>query len=591
MSVPLPRRALHLVSASGGGMTRFSRDLVAHGQGHALLHAAADTWVVESGCGAGVRYSPYRLPSADEAADWLDALLASHDCDLLHAHYLGPCTLPVLEAWCGNGRPWIASLHDVGFLRADAFAAADGLPQVDPVWSERWRRVLATASAITAPSEFLAGTFAAACSGLHAKIVAPGVGECAAAPRRHPDTAVRARPLRSIAIVGALGAHKGKQRLLEWLAHPDAAHLRWTLIGYTEDQLHPGWLADGRLRVHGPFLPERTADWLRHYDVDLVLFPNRLAESFSYALSDVWAAGIPALVADVGALAERVQRFGGGGLLRSPDDPVAVHAELRRHVSDGGAKLARWRTEIASRRHVMVPTLTSMVESMRPIYDQMPRATVTVTAAIDDLQPYLRTQLDDLVFRHENIRLARDYALVRTWADKLSRDVNRLEDDLRAVSRVRVELDRQVGEREDAIAALRMRNDCVERDAAALFERNHTVEADAAALSCAVAELTQRDATQAAAIAELSAHREHLNEQLGAHAERCSLLAETCDAQAGELALMRQRINALEMELQPLRVKGARHDRVLAWLPSSLLALLRSWRDSRNHRRLARSER
>jgi glycosyltransferase involved in cell wall biosynthesis len=568
MTAHLPRSALHLVSASGGGMTRFARDLVGSADGHALLHAAADTWVLETGSGVAVQYTPYQVPTHGKAADWLGALLSRSGCDLLHVHYLHGDTLPLLEAWSARGRPWITSLHDVGFLSADAFASAVELPQIDGAWSARWQRVLTTASAITAPSAFLARAFAAACPGLNAEVVAPGVDLA--------EVCVRpTRPLRSIAIVGALGTHKGKDRLLQWLAHPAAARVRWTLIGYTEDQLQPGWIADGRLRVHGPFLPERTVDWLRHYDVDLVLFPNRLAESFSYALSDVWAAGIPVLVPDVGALGERVRTHGGGAAMAHPDDAAAVHAQLAQLFEDDGATLARWRAEIGAAREVMVPTKTSMEESMSRIYDRIPAATATPSAAsVSVLQPYLRRQLDDTVFRHENIRLARDYAQVRGWASKLEVDVARLDSDLGTLSRLRGELDQRLRERDRAIEDLRARNHCVERDVLALRARNQIVEADAA-------QLAAQDLEKTAIIAELSTHQQHLSQQFGEQQQRNALLAEICDTQAGELAIMRQRINALELELRPLRIKGARYDRAMAWVPSSLLSMLRGLRDLR----------
>ncbi len=565
-------------------MTRFARELCAHGDAHALLHAAADTWVVEAGRGDGARYTPYRLRSGDDVADWLDGLLTDHACELLHVHHLHVDTLPLLEAWTPRGRHWIASLHDVGFMRADAFVDGVGLPDIDDAWSARWQRVLATAAAITAPSAFLARLFANACPGLSATVVAPGVALAETAPRP-------ARALRSIAIVGALGAHKGKDRLLRWLAHPAAESYRWTLIGYTEDQLHPGWLADGRLRVHGPFLPECTNEWLRYYDVDLAIFPNRLAESFSYALSDVWAAGVPVLVPDVGALGERVRAFGGGGLMPQPDDCTAVHAQLAQLAGDGGEMLARWRVEIADHRNVMVPAIDSMVDAMARIHERIPATTAEVaTSAVDRLQWFLRTQLDDTVFRHENIRLARDYAQVRAWADKLEVDVARLDHDLRQIAELRGVLERQLRQRDEAIDALRTRNETVERDATALRARNLAVETDAARLAAQARALGDQLAARTATIAELSAHRLHLSLQLGVEQQRAALLADVCNAHAGELAIMHQRINALEIELRPLRVKGARHDRALAWLPTPLRWLLRGLHNVRHQRQLARGE-
>jgi hypothetical protein len=567
-------RCLHLVSARGGGMCRFARDLLAPGD--ALLHVGGDIWVLELGAtGSPATFLPYQLPQAPvDAAEWLDTLLDAHALDALHLHHLDTATLPLMEAWSVRGRPWLASLHDVGFLRADAFVGGAAMPLADVEWARRWRQVLARASAITAPSRFLADAFERACDGLCAAIVEPGI--------EHPDRFDLScdRPLRSIAVVGALGAHKGKQRLLRWLAHPGAAAYRWTLIGYTEDQLQPGWIADGRLWVHGPFDAARTAHWLRHYAVDLVLFPNQLAESFSYALSDVWGAGVPVLVPDCGALGERVRAHGGGALLADPEDAGALMrllAELR-----ASATIAEWRAQIQSRGVAMAPSKQGMVAAMKAQYARLPRTQRDHPAtAMARLQPWLRTQLDDVVFRHENIRLARDYAQVRAWADKQAADVARLQVDLDVLGSVRAQLDAQITQRDGDVAALRQRNAEVEAMAAALAARNGEVEASAARMQLQLAALDEHLIQRDSAIAELSAHNAALIAQLNNEQARAERLQQSSDQRATEIAIMHQRINALEMELRPLRVKGARYDRVAGWLPTPLRAALRDllrWR-------------
>lgn len=565
-------------------MTRFARDLAAHAEGSALLHAGDDCWVLESREQDGIaRFTPCRLPAAADAAHWLDALLAAAGARLLHVHYLDARTLPLLEAWSARGRAWMCSLHDLGFLRADAFAAAVAQPLADPAWTGRWRVLLARAAVITAPSPFLADAFAQACPGLPVRVLAPGV----AWPREPAPRA--AGSLRSLAIVGALGAHKGKQRLLGWLRHPGAAGFRWTLIGYTEDQLQPGRIAGGRLRVHGPFEPQDTARWLRHYAVDLVLFPNLLAESFSYALSDVWAAGVPVLVPDCGALGERVRAGGGGGLLHEPDDADAVIAQLQ--ALRDGRQLARWRRQIETGRGRMVPTIVQMREAMADCQALLACEADGPAADLSRLQPWLRTQLDDVAFRHENIRLARDYAQVRGWAAKLESDLARLGADAQAQSAARAELERRLRERDGAIEALRARNAQVEADAAALQARNVAVEADAAALARAAGEHAESAARQQAQIAELKAHADVLSRQLDEARSSAAQFGQRCSHLDLELSTMHQRINALEDELRPLRVKGARYDRVRGWLPAPLLELARGLLQLRRLRLRARAAR
>lgn len=568
------RRMLHLVSARGGGMCRFARDLLAPGDG--LLHVGGDTWVLELGAAEKpATFLPYRLPTAQvEAADWLDGLLAAHVLDAVHLHHLDAATLPLMEAWSGRGRPWLASLHDVGFLRADAFAGEAALPPADAAWAARWRDVLARAGAITAPSRFLADAFAWACDGFRAEVIEPGV------EWPEPMDVASDRPLRSIAVVGALGAHKGKQRLLRWLAHPGAAAFSWTLVGYTEDQLQPGWIGDGRMWVHGPFDAALTAHWLRHYAVDLVLFPNQLAESFSYALSDVWAAGVPVMVPDCGALGERVRLHGGGALLADPDDADVLMQQL--FALRSGDAIAAWRAQIRARRPAMAPSKQDMITAMDAQYAKLPAAMAgSAITAIGQLQPWLRTQLDDVVFRHENIRLARDYAQVRAWADKQAADVARLQADLALLASVRGELDARLAQRDTDVDLLRLRNAEVEAMAAGLATRNRELEADAVAMRRQMAAFDEVIAQQQATIAELSAHNAALNAQLNDEQAHAAALQQCSDQRAREIAIMHQRINALEVELRPLRVKGARYDRVAGWMPAPLRAALRGllgWR-------------
>lgn len=556
-------RILHLISARGGGMSRFARDLLAPGD--ALLHAGEGVWVSEQAINATpARFVPYRLPSSpSEAADWLDALLDALGCAALHLHHLSAATLPLLEAWTPRGRPWLASLHDVGFRSADAFEGGAAMPSIDQDWVARCTCVLARACAISVPSAFLAEALAQTCPGLRAEVLAPGVPFAGAAAR------AGLRPLRSIAILGALGAHKGKERMLRWLAHPQAGAYRWTLIGYTEDQLHPGWIGDGRLWVHGPFQPQETAHWLAHYGIDLVLFPNRLAESFSYALSDAWSAGVPALVPDCGALGERVRAYAGGALLDDPDDAQALMCQLR-GLADGSL-LAHWRAQIETEGRWMVPDIKDMRASMATLYRRLPAATKPDGEALEGLQPWLRSQLDDVTFRQENIRLARDYAQVRAWAEKLEADVARLDADAQAQARARAELEQQLAGRDRSIESLRERSAGLEADAAALRERNVRVEADAAALVEAQALASTQAAELSARATVLSAQLEATVRQLDGRQLRIAELD-------GELSTMHQRISALESEIGPLRIKGARHDRVLGWIPAPLRAWLRALR-------------
>ena len=109
------------------------------------------------------------------------------------------------------------------------------------------------------------------------------------------------------------------------------------MIGYSDLQFDRGWREVGRCFVHGPYNDSELPALIASYGVHVVLFPNRLPESFSYTLSEVWAAGIPVIVPDEGALAERVSRHQGGWLLPARFSADQASSLLQRLFSPEGA--------------------------------------------------------------------------------------------------------------------------------------------------------------------------------------------------------------------------------------------------------------
>jgi chromosome segregation ATPase len=117
--------------------------------------------------------------------------------------------------------------------------------------------------------------------------------------------------------------------------------------------------------------------------------------------------------------------------------------------------------------------------------------------------------------------------------------------------------------------------------AAALAARNGEVEASIAQTQQQLAALDEHLVQRDSAIAELTARNAALIAQLNDEQARAARLQQSSDQRATEIAIMHQRINALEMELLPLRVKGARYDRVAGWLPLPVRAAMRDllrWR-------------
>ncbi len=549
------KTVLHLLSAAGGGTERFVREL-AEGLPsvrHLLLQLGASEGAVLEDPARG-RHALLRDAAVDRRR--VLGLLDRYGVELVHLHWVAPATLPWMQELLAAGRPFLVSLHDIGFLRGAVFGEAPEALAADPDWIAAWQPVWRAARVVTSPSAFIDAQFARLETGRLPVRVAPGLAD----PSPVVDQALADLP--TVGVVGALGPHKGSELLDAVLTASAERAIRFVLIGYQDRQLYPGTRHDGRLTVHGPYLPGEAPRLIDHYRVDLLWFPNRMPESFSYALSESWAAARPALVPDAGALGERVRELGGGWLLRQPADPSSVLADLGEHLPT--ARDPGFRGDLRRERHRRVPTLRSMLKTMQDLYDSQPLATgLREPWADGELAEQLAEQLGPLRFRYENIRLARDYAQAQTWISHLEADLQRLQTT-----------------RQDELLSLRLeierRGDRIAQVEGWLASQAATHQSERAEWQAALDTAhRQADALQR----RIDALQTEAAAQRDAHAQSSATLQEQITARDADLAHYRQQLSALWTERAELVIKAYRYDRVRTLLPGPLLRLLRSLRD------------
>ena len=130
----------------------------------------------------------------------------------------------------------------------------------------------------------------------------------------------RNAPLR-IAIVGAIGPHKGIDTVssLALDARVRGLPIEYVVIGYSS--MPDASTEVGVLETGAYDAPEDALDLIDRYDVDLILIPSIWPESYCYTLSIALASGIPPIVFDMGAPADRLRASGQGLLL----DPKLIH--------------------------------------------------------------------------------------------------------------------------------------------------------------------------------------------------------------------------------------------------------------------------
>lgn len=451
-----PPAILHVTSLFGGGVDRHLRDVLAGvARPQLVWHAGEAGEAIEEP--AAKRFFPLAAGAFAASRDKIAAWLTSRRVGIVHLHALGDAPRERAE-WAARelGVPLVVTLHDVLFLDPAAFERADPLAG-DAAWLAKITPVLRNAARVIAPSAWLADLARERIPGLEVEVIpngAPVRVREAIAPREEYS---RQKPARVVALLGAIGPHKGSE-LVDDLARHLAPHgIALVVVGYLDRQLFPGWRSPGSLFIHGAFEEGDAPGLLLGYGASLVLFPNAVPDSFSYALSDAWAAGVPVLAAPVGAIATRIREHGGGWLLADRFDAPSLAKEIASLVGgDREGERARVQSSLDASPAARVPAVDAMTRSLDALYARYgiePAATGTPDARA--LESLVATNLDGNLFRTELVRLCDEMAQTlaaleatkarasafeteaRGWIAKLEGDVAAVQAELRAANEAR----------------------------------------------------------------------------------------------------------------------------------------------------------
>ncbi|MFP6640421.1 MAG: glycosyltransferase, partial [Myxococcota bacterium] len=157
--------------------------------------------------------------------------------------------------------------------------------------------------------------------------------------RPHPEEYPEARsvaasratdePLR-VAVIGAIGFHKGSRVLLD--CANDAAKrdlpLQFHVIGYTD--VDRELVTTGKVSIGGTYRDEELQEQLALAGCQIALLPSVWPETFCYTLSAALAGKLYPVAFDLGAIAERIRALGWGELLSIRTSA----AELNDHLLD-----------------------------------------------------------------------------------------------------------------------------------------------------------------------------------------------------------------------------------------------------------------
>jgi len=340
-----PRHAiLHLLHGHGGGTEYHVRALIAASSEafrHYLLIAVGDNWRLEDYVSGELVAYDFQRAAGESWSEFLGGIASRFEIDLIHLHSISGCRQGLQSSLVGLGIPYGYTVHDLNFACPTiTFLGAEGrycgaitdtgrcrvclaahaeFAHIDiEAWREAHRGLLDHAAFTIAPSRWAAQTLSK-----YFPHHSPAIIEHGSASGAAREDAVYTRialpddGIPTVAVIGAIGADKGARRLerLVAMTRERRLRLRWVLIGYLDRGREQSQSVDAVFTQHGPFDSREIGALLDHYRVRLVAYPSVCPETFSFTLSEAWAAGRPVVVPPIGALAERVRASGGGWVL------------------------------------------------------------------------------------------------------------------------------------------------------------------------------------------------------------------------------------------------------------------------------------
>lgn len=238
---------------------------------------------------------------------------------------------------------------------------------------ERWalrthmfRRAVQHAQALVCPSAFVADYFRSVFGSEMPPLHIIGNGVEPSIPALSRPMPARSHDALHLACIGVVARHKGIHVLLEALRLARLDRVRLTLFGevyppYIRSLAEQATRIDGlEFRAYGRFEPSELPILLT--DVDLVVIPSLVWETYSIVAREAMACDIPVLASRIGALPEAV-RDGENGLLFEPASAVGLAATLAKLDGDRSL-LERLRTGIRHTDWVSLEERTAQVEEV-----------------------------------------------------------------------------------------------------------------------------------------------------------------------------------------------------------------------------------
>jgi GT2 family glycosyltransferase/glycosyltransferase involved in cell wall biosynthesis/SAM-dependent methyltransferase len=347
-------RLLYVLHDSGGGTPATNRDLVSSLEpsyvGYVLTSNSRmmRLWRYVEGDMVEIEQWEFEQPiqpadiSRDDYRRIVASVLVDYDIELVHIRHLLSHTFDIPSVARALGIPVVLSFHDFYYVcptihlldNNDVFCGGvctpgqgqcrlptawlESLPHLKHTWVYRWREyvweMFDSVDAFVTASNSAKAVYLETYPELEKRrfeVIEHGRDLTPAEPPigRAPAPGQPAR----ILLPGNLAVHKGADLIREIKQLDTADRIEFHAIGYVPDEYQDA------VTFHGPYDRHEFHDRARGIAPAFTGLFSTTAETYSHVLSESWAAGIPVLATDLGALQERVERHGGGWIVDSGD--------------------------------------------------------------------------------------------------------------------------------------------------------------------------------------------------------------------------------------------------------------------------------
>lgn len=275
------------------------------------------------------------------------------------------------EEYCGKN-PTISKCNDC--LNCTLKLHNDSIKR----WREEWEKYLSIFNKIVVPSNNTKEEINQKYNNLKIDVIEHGVDLI----KEKSDISLETESkYYDVAIVGAIGIHKGSKILEQLITKTKLQKIRFHLFGifdsvYQKNTKH--------FINHGRYKREELKEKLKENNIKLVCLFSVCPETFSYTLSESVACGIPILAFSIGALEERIKKNRIGWLIPSNSTPEEIVLQINKIFNNP----KEYQKVVSNINKYQLKTLEEMSKDYSKIYNKAPSKNKEINT--DNIQSLLK---------------------------------------------------------------------------------------------------------------------------------------------------------------------------------------------------------